>query len=122
MQSAVYGELLHGTVRILTAAHQLNITVRCQLFKFALQSLRLNHHGNVPSGLVLQQKLNIRVVHTRAAGFGVSIFKCLSDRAVNLFGLAKMPYSEVIQERLKCSSTFSSILFAIYFSTSSRCS
>ena len=53
MQSAVYGELLHGTVRILTAAHQLNITVRCQLFKFALCAFSLNHHRDVSSCFVL---------------------------------------------------------------------
>lgn len=77
---------MHSTIRILAATHQINITVRCQLFKFTLQPFGLNHHGDVPASLVLQQKLNIWVVHTRATGFGVSFFERLSDRAVNLFG------------------------------------
>ena len=122
MQSAIYSELLHSTVWVLTTAYQLNITVRCQLFKFALCAFSLDHHRNVPSGLVLQQKLDIRVVRARAAGFGVGVFKSLGDGVVDLFIFAVMPYSIVIQERLKVLLDFFFNAFRHYFSTSSRCS
>ena len=64
MQSTVHGELLHGAVRVLTAAHQFNIAARRQLLQLTLRAFSLNHHRNVPAGLVLQQQLDIRVVHT----------------------------------------------------------
>lgn len=101
MQSAIHSELLHGTFRIFTAAHQFDIATRHQLLQLTLRAFSFNHHRDVSACLVLQQKLDVWVIHTRATGFGIGLPKRLGDGAVNLLCLAVMSYVKVIQECLE---------------------